>query len=173
MFIPRLYTHSKLAAICLVMFIALFIYINYKWGVVASPIYQLGMFSKVAHKTDTQNVYTLYSDDKPIVLNDLPFIYNDMILVLLSRYETHTSHNREVLDVFNKYAIRILHKPLPADIYTINITEHQASLWFSKLLQSYDIPVRNLSVYSRNYTWENGHLKESPGEVKKIIATNL
>ncbi len=174
MFIPRLFKHSKIAAVCFVSFIALFLYINYKWGVVASPIYQLGMFSGVAHIADTQTVYSIFSDNKPVVLNKQPFVYNDMVLVSLSRYESHEQHNRNVMEVFNKFTSRLLNQPLAAEVFTNNLNDQDVHLWFKQIMQGYGMPNNKISVYSHRYIWKNKVLMPvNQIEIKKVFVTDL
>ncbi len=173
MFISRLFRHSKIAAICFVSVIVAFLYINYKWGVVASPLYQLGMFSRPVHTSDTLIVYTIHVDDKPLLLNELPFVHNDMLLVSLSRLEDHREHNLNVMGVFNKFSLKMLKKPLSHETFTNKITDAQATDWFKNLLKSYQVQVSKLSVTSNRYVWINQQLTAigSP-EIKNFIVNN-
>ena len=167
MFITRLYKHSKFAAICFLLFIASYLFINYKWGVVATPIYQLGLYSGVAHIGDTQTVYTFYVDDKLLLLNNLPFAHADMIVVSLSRYKNHEANNKAVMDVFNKYSNKLFNQSLQIKPYTNAITDQQAGLWFHQLLRGYGIPNKKISVYSNRYIWVKHQLR--PIAQEKLI----
>ena len=173
MFIKKLFRHSKVAAICFLSFIAAFLYLNYKWGIIASPIYQLGMFSGVMHKNDTQSVYTVYVDDQPLILNNRAFIHNDMLLVALTQYENHQEHNKEVMDVFNRLSHKIKGTDLPATFFTNTIKDEAATEWFKQLLSRTGVTVRKLSVSSNKYVWDKQQLKPtSSPEIKTFIVNH-
>jgi hypothetical protein len=93
MFLKQLYNYSKVLFFALIFFIMLFVYINYKWGVTATPIHQFGMFSSVMKKTDTQNIYHIYADDRLVDMSKIYFSKRDLLLNSIAFYKIQQQYN--------------------------------------------------------------------------------
>jgi len=116
------------------------------------------MYSSVMHKTDTQYVYTLYVDDKPLLLNNLSFVHNDVMLVSLSRFDDHQSHNEKVHAIFDGWSARLLNKSLPAVPFSKSVSGITYLQWLKNYLQSIHVPVNKLEVYANKYVWAKDKL---------------
>lgn len=102
MFLKKLYHYSKPAFFGLIGFLVLFTFLNYKWGIVAAPIYQYGMYSKLMHSKDTQIVYRIYINNKPFNLTELSFTERDILLISPENYQKSLRVNEEVYLTMNR-----------------------------------------------------------------------
>jgi hypothetical protein len=125
------------------------------------------------NKPDTQYVYTLNVNDEPLLLNNRPFVHNDMLLVMLSRFSNHQEHNEKVLQVFNGWTTKLLGKSLPAKAFTNSVTDTTFTTWYKNYLQSIEVPVQTLGVYANKYVWANDKLVPAgKTEIKSFIVRN-
>ena len=161
MFIKNLYQYSKTAFIAFVLFIVLFIIINYKWGVVATPVYQYGMFSSVFHIKDTQTVYHIYINDTKLDITQYHFAERDMFLISLENYAKSPKSNSVIFFIMK----RLLDKTGSGSLmqqanYSNTVSDTTFSLWYKKLLQqTIGYPVLKAAVFTQKYILEGKSLK--------------
>lgn len=172
MFVARLYKYSKTACIAFLTFILLFIFINYKWGAVATPIYQYGMFSTKFYMKDTQVVFKIYTNDKLLDITAYHFAERDMLLVSLENYMKQANVNTSIYNTMNK--IPVLNKLMKPQRYTNNISDTIFTAWYKGLLQQVTgKPVDKLEIYRQKVVWYNGNLNEVTAPQKiAFIVTN-
>ena len=161
MFLKKLFHFNKVLCIVLVFFFASFCFINYKHGLVAAPVFQYGMYSDVFHKSDTQEVYHFYVNDKMIDLTKYDFANRDNILATVSYYKKSKQSNLDfyatIKRIFNKIG---LGKFMLQDTYTNKITDEQFMDWYKKYLEHIiDSPIDKLVIYSQLYAWQSDFLK--------------
>jgi len=174
MFIKKLYRYSKAVFFVFAAFIIAFVFINYKWGVVATPVYQYGMFSSVFHVSDTQVVYHIYVNDKHLDITKYAMAKRDMMLISLENYEKAKEINQPVFFTMK----RILDKTglgylMSQPNYSNNINDTVFSMWYKKLLQkTTGFPVVKIAVFSQKYVWVNNLLNpvSSPEKLSFLVA---
>jgi hypothetical protein len=108
MFLKEIYTHSKLAASVLVVIIATFLYINYKCGIVASPIHMYGMYSKPIYLTDTTSFINIKQDGIPLNASQLTFAELDLIQNYPYAFTRAIQNNKNCQTTLNPFVFNIL-----------------------------------------------------------------
>jgi hypothetical protein len=174
MFIKNLYQYSKTAFIAFVVFIVLFIFINYKWGVVATPVYQYGMFSSVVHIKDTQTVYHIYVNDTKLDITQYHFAERDMLLISLENYTKAPKSNSSIFFTMK----RLLDKTGAGSLmqqsdYSNAVSDTAFTLWYKKLLQqAIGSSVLKAAAFTQKYIWEGKSLKpvSSPQKLTFLVA---
>jgi hypothetical protein len=174
MFIKKLYRHSKMGCFVFVAFTMAFIFINYKWGVVATPVFQYGMFSTSFYLKDTQTAYRIYVNDQEIDLTKYAFAKRDMLLVLLENYEKEKIVNTEVFltmrQLLKKTGVGYLMKQA---YYSNNINDTTFTVWHKKLLEKMlGYPVVNAAVFRQKVILKNSVVQpvSSPEKIPFLVA---
>lgn len=171
MFITQLYKYSKTACLAFLAFILVYIFINYKWGAVATPVYQYGMFSTKFYMKDTQTIFKIYTNDKLLDITAFHFAERDMLIVSLENYSKQGKVNNSIYNTMNK--IPVLGKMMKQEFYTNNISDTVFTAWYSELLQKVSgKPVEKLEIYRQKVLWYNGFLNEitPPQKLAFIVA---
>jgi hypothetical protein len=174
MFIKKLYQYSKTAGFGFTAFIVLYFFINYKWGVVATPVFQYGMFSTPFYLKDTQTAYRIYVNDKEIDITKYAFAKRDMLLVSLENYEKEKIINTEVFltmrQLLKKTGVGYLMKQA---CYSNNINDTAFTVWYKKLLeQIVGYPVVNAAVFRQKIILKNSIVQpvSSPEKISFLVA---
>ncbi len=173
MFIKQLYRYNKMLCLIFIMFILSFVFINYKQGVVATPIFQYGMFSSKFYLKDTQNVFKIYVNDSLLDLSNFSFEERDMLLVVLESYGIYKARNEAVYktmkQLYAKFRLENIMKP---EVYLINITDETFTKWYMHNLEDIiGYPVLKLAIFQQGYQFQNKELKEvsSPKKLDFIV----
>ena len=175
MFIVKLYDYSKVSCCMLIVFILSFAVVNYKWGVVAIPVLQYGMYSSVFYTKDTQKVTQIYINDKVLNYADYSVAETDIMTICLDMFISQEKNN----DMTYTTMKRILNKAgigewMKKQAYTNNITDEYFATWYKELLERITgEKIDKLEVYNQKYLW-NGDYLEPIGPHTKItnIAVN-
>jgi|SRR5690606_26552904 len=146
MFLRDLYRHSRLLFLLFAGFLFSFIFLNIKWGIVATPVYQYGMFSKPFYLSDTFDVFEFYIEDEQIFLNDLHFTERDLLLVSLERFKRVKEGNRQVFETISRFI------PLPVSTKNIPGTDQFNEWYRNKARHAFERDTRHLNVYSVKQT---------------------
>lgn len=150
MFLKNLYNYSKALFFALVFFIILFVYLNYKWGIIATPVYQFGMFSGMMKKTDTQNIYHIYVNDRLLDMSKIYFSKRDLLLNSIAFYKIQQQHNISVFDILNPFFSKVKFTSWDINIFSNNITDEQFLTWFKKKLSFFlGYPVQRVEIFSQ------------------------
>lgn len=96
MFLKQLYQHNKGLFLLLVLFVFAFVFLNLKWGMVATPVYQYGMFSGQVHLKDTLRLTQVQVNGKAIDMSDQHFVSKDKMLVMPQKYLSAMFQNAAV-----------------------------------------------------------------------------
>jgi hypothetical protein len=172
MFIKRLYRHSKILFFAFVLFIVAFIFINYKWGLTATPIYQYGMFSSKFYIKDTQSVFKIYVNEKLLDITKYSFAERDIMLVTLEKYGQQVNNNEAVYTVMKKIPQQF-GITMPVGLYRCMVADKNFTGWYKKSLQQIiGYPVKKLEVYKQQVAWGNDAVQEitSPTKLSFIAA---
>ncbi len=162
MFIKDLYNYSKPAFYGFFGFLIVFIYLNYKQGIVAAPLFQFGMYSKPVSIKDTQSVYKIYLNGKLDDLSQYSFAERDILLVTPENYHKSFAINESVFQSMH----RIFSAAGPnafikrsAYVYDENYAEFND--WYKLLLQKIAGYRVNEAVVTRSrYISDNTGLKQ-------------
>ena len=166
MFIKKLYQHSKLLFIAFMGFVTAFMVINYKWGIVATPFLQYGMYSKPVHIKDTLELYVLKVNNTDINWGGLSFSDKDKLQLFLKRYAIQQLVNEEVYTTMGRYL------PVTAGNYHNKLSDTIFTSWYKQLVaQIIKAPVVSLAVYRQRLQWEPSGFKniDSTAKITGIV----
>ena len=169
MFIKKLYQHSKTTCLFFVGFIVAFVFINYKWGLVATPVLEYGMFSGSFHIKDTQTVMQIYLNDKRLDYTQYSVAQRDMI----GSYPVAYLSEKEINDATFATMKRLLSKVgigrwMQKEDYVNHITDETFAAWYKTLLEKITgEKINKLEVYKQKYLWDGNALAPA-GEPNKI-----
>ena len=168
MFLKELYSYNKALCIGFLLFICAFIFINYKQGAVATPIYQFGMFSEKFHIKDTQTVFRLYVTGKPADLSECNFQQRDMLLVSPEHFKSSKEKNKNIFFQMKKMAGRIhFEKFLRDEIYTNNISDSAYFHWYKGMVSSITRKSAvNTEIFTQKFVWDTDSIKPVSMPVK-------
>ena len=165
MFIGKLYRHSKPMFLLFVGFLFAFVFINYKWGMVATPVLQFGMYSGKHLLTDSIVVYSVIANNKKIEPSQISAGENDFIQTYLELYPTHRENNSLISAILNKYLGLM---PGPRQLPEHPVTDKVFTEWFSKKMQALvPEPIQSLQATRQQFIWINKKLAPA-GIVSKL-----
>lgn len=96
MFLKQLYQHSKGLFLMFLLFVVAFVFLNLKWGMLSTPIYQYGMFSGPIYLKDTLRLTQVQVNGKAVNMSDQHFVSKDKMLVMPQKYLSATHQNSTV-----------------------------------------------------------------------------
>jgi hypothetical protein len=173
MFIKKLYSYSKVLFFVLMLFIISFIYLFYKWGVVATPVYEFGMYSKVQHVSDTQNIYRIFVNDSLVDMGKIYFPKRDILLVSLADYQMQNQENKNVFEVMRNFFIKTRLSSFNLKNFTNNISDADFLNWYKTQLQNFlHIPVNKIELYSQQFLWKPGGFVQISSLKKEFFVAN-
>lgn len=167
MFLGELYRHSKIACIAVCGFLLAYLFLNIKWGIVAAPIFQYGMYSAPQHLSDTQSVYIVNYNGRQMNFGQLNFTQRDIVQLSLLYFEKQ--------DEVNESVFRTMHRFLgftglmQHDKFVNHISQQDFRNWY--VLKLEDIMMekcRFVEVQKQNFIWNNNSLMAA-GEPAKLI----
>jgi len=161
MFLKDLYLNSKKLFIVVTIFVITYLYINYKQGIIVSPIYEYGMYSAYSHLHDTLTAYHIYVNDKivdPAILNlaerDLVFISP---ISFYTQAEQNNANFSTLYKVFNKMHFG---KIMVKSNFENNILQIDFLNWYRKLLQQVlSITINRFAIYKQSYIYQDNNIK--------------
>lgn len=169
MFLKKLYGHSKVLFVVFLSFLAAFIFFNYKWGVVATPIYQYGMFSGPVHLSDTLTMMEVNINGASPDMSQYSFISKDKMLVMPEKYLLSLLQNGTVeatmQSIFSKIgAGNWMH----GNQFVPDVDSKTFMLWYQHQLQDFvKTKIDSIQIYQRKLLW-NGSRIEPLGMPQKI-----
>ena len=99
MFLVRLFKHDRIAAIIVSALLLGFIYLNYKWGFVATPLLQYGMYSQPVPIEGERTIYRILDADGIDQMPQLNFSERDQLTHYLNGM-SNLSNNDHIRSVF-------------------------------------------------------------------------
>ncbi len=166
MFLKELYRYSKTGFFVVLVFLLAYIYINFKWGVVATPILQYGMYSAPSYLADTQEVYMLTVNKQPVNCGELSFVDRDIVQVCLNDYEKQQAVNAAVYHTLHRYLS--FTGLMNYNNYSNHLSDTSFTRWYrSKLEKIMRSSIDSLSVSKQNFVWRQNSLQPS-GTLLKI-----
>jgi hypothetical protein len=153
MFLSKLYKYNKALFIAFLLFIVSFVYINFKWGVVAAPVFQYGMFSGVHRSQDPQTIYTVIADGKNVDLTTLSFEQRDLLVQQLALYNKHREINASVANVM-QFTAQLISGDRWENIYQPVFNDTIFSAWYKqKLHRATSLPCTTVEVFRQTFQY--------------------
>lgn len=170
MFIKKLYQYNKALCVFFVSGALLFLFINFKWGVVATPMLQFGMYSSIFHVKDTQVVYKVEVNDNIIRNADVSLTNRDVLQVFPDYYEKQASVNEATYATIKKYiSYTGLAGFMKKSNYQNDINDSMFVHWYKTKVESITgNPVHSLKLTRQNFVW-NGDSLEPIGTASKLL----
>jgi hypothetical protein len=160
MFIKELYTYNRKGAIAFIAFILLFIFLNIKWGAVAFPINEYGMYSGKYPLNDTQFVYKIHAGETYVDFTKLPMAERDKLQYSLEFYERYKANNIEVYTTMKRLMSNMLLGQLMGEKqYTVSVDRIQFANWFNQMLSAIlHKEISSSEIYIQPYVWQSSQL---------------
>ena len=173
MFIKKLYQYSKAMFFAFTVFVLAFVVINYKWGLVATPVLQYGMFSGVFHAKDTQTVYIVEANHKFINNGKISFTNRDIIQVYIDNYQRYKEVNWSAYNTMKKYiGYAGLSSFMTTDKFAPLVSDTLFTQWYrSKMETIIGEPITTLNVYRQHFVWQDTALAaiDAPSKLACIV----
>ena len=159
MFLLKLYRFNKLAFFAFISFITAYIFLNYKWGLVATPIYQFGMYSGIEHTSGEYKTYAITVNDQQLNLNDFSAPQLDAMLIPIKHFKAQKENNAAVYKVFtNVFSKAGISGILKDANFDNNITDGEFTHWYLRSLSKIlNYTVNSFQITSRNHLWQSDH----------------
>ncbi|MEX1203282.1 MAG: hypothetical protein WEA59_08570 [Ferruginibacter sp.] len=160
MFLKKLYEHSKFLFVVFISFILSFIFLNYKWGVVATPIYQYGMFSGTAHLKDTLTMMEININGVSPDMSQYSFISKDKMLVMPEKYLLSLYQNAAVQatmqSIFSKIGIG---NWMHGSKFISDVNSKTFMLWYQHQLQYFvKANIDSIQINQRKLLWNGSKI---------------
>ena len=165
MFFKKLYRYNKTGCFVVIVFLLAYIYINAKWGVVATPVLQFGMYSSPFHIKDTQEIYMVKANQKMINCAELSFNDRDIVQLFLHDYERQLPVNTAVYNTMHNYSG--LQSLMSYKNFTNHISDTAFTHWYKRKLERIiGEPIDLLSVFKQDLVWQLNGLQASGTPIK-------
>ena len=168
MFLKKLYRHSKPGFCFVIGFLLAFLVINYKWGVIATPVFQFGMYSTPFHITDTQEVYQLKVNEEIINCSDLSFMDRDIVQLYPANYAKQERANLAVYLTMKKFlVVAVRARLMNIEKFSNRIQDSTFTTWYrlqlEKILKK---RVDSFSLSLQHFTWQHNEFQMTGSPVK-------
>lgn len=158
------------------LFIILFGVINYKWGFVATPVLQFGMYSQVFHTKDTQTVYIIEANNKVINCAEISLTNRDILQLYPENYEKEKIRNEAAYLTMKKYiSFTGLSGFMNYEKFSNKISDSLFTIWFKTRVERITgSPVNSLHVFRQHFVWNSKELEAVDSLSKlKYLGTQL
>lgn len=157
MFLKQLYNFNKFLFYFLILFILGSSLVFYKWGAVATPIYQYGMFCQKFHQSDTQSVYQFYINSKPINYSNYNQHDMDLTQEIVANYLKQKKTNPEIFKTMNGFYTKVGLRNFLCEERFLNLkSDKEFIIWLAKIIpQAATANPINLSLEQHNYVYKN------------------
>lgn len=158
MFLKKLFEYNKILFSFFILFVALFIFINLKKGMVATPVYQFGMYSGKQNLGDTVTSFKIVADDKQVDLSKFSFIEVDQLMNPLSAYFNARENNVEMMKTMNSFFSKTgLSFFQNISLGGYEVGDAQFGSWYKAFLfKKIGLKVQQLKIYRQRLTWNKG-----------------
>lgn len=168
MFIRRLYRYNKALCGLFAAFIILFVIINYKWGTVATPVLQYGMYSTVFTIKDTQTAYRVLANGQPINNAAISLTSRDILQIYPDTYTRQARVNKDAYEIMKRYfGYAGLSSIMNYDRFSNTISDSLFMNWYK--IQAEKITgraINGLAIYKQHFTWQGSSLQPIDSAIK-------
>lgn len=160
MFLVRLFKFNRLAGIIAVCLLSGFIYLNYKWGFVAAPLFQYGMYSQPVPIDGERTVFRITDFGGIDQMPRLHYFERDQLAHYLSGMSNLTN-NEHVRSVFMPVLtrIRLAHPPSKFGVQD-NLLELTGN-WLGARVDKWidgNMPGKGIRFERSAYRWDGSRL---------------
>ena len=169
MFLKALFKFNKIYFLVSLLLLAAFLFINYKWGMVAAPISHYGMYSGV-YKTQTpKTIYTHIVNGETINSQNITIIQNDFLQSFPAYYENERDINRAVFKTMLPYMNRLgLAHEKDSAKFLNHYSKEKFKTWYEqKLIGIVKNNIDSFRILQQDYIWNDTQLMPI-GSVTKI-----
>lgn len=168
MFIRRFYRYNKALCGLFTAFIILFLIINYKWGTVATPVLQYGMYSSVFTTKDTQTVYLVKADGLPINNAGISLTNRDILQIYPDTYTRQQQVNNDVYAIMQRYfRYAGLASLMNNNRFHNSISDSLFMNWYKTQAEKITgKQVKGLAIYQQHFTWQGSSLQPMDTAIK-------
>ena len=155
-FIKKIFVYNKAMAVVFAVFIFLFVFIGYKWGVVATPLLQYGMYSSISNFSDTQTVYLVEADNRLINNSEISVTDLDVLQIYIENYEKQDKINKSVYETMKNYINYTgLSYFMTYNKYSNQLADSVFANWYkTKVEKITGRSVNNLKVWRQQFVWK-------------------
>ena len=167
MFLSDLFKYSKFLFTTLIFFLLLFIYLNYKWGMVASPVNQFGMYSGKFFMNDTLALNTVRMNNEEILQDKLSVIDIDFIQEYPQSYKNQQSTNKVVFGSMKKMIKLVL---IDSNYFYNQIIDKEFYAWYTKMVcKRLGKPLSSVELSYHKLVWRQNKFEEIVSPEKNIF----
>jgi hypothetical protein len=156
MFLTKVYKHSKVLFIAMILFIVLQLFINFKRGVVMSPFYHFGMYSEVMPVKPTYPVMEVFVDGKMLQGKNFSQQQWDKILLpplyfINLQSKSNALYHQDIERLLAKIEIQ------PNQQFFIASCDYNRFMsWYKPYLQKIiKMNVKQVDIYVKDYQFNN------------------
>jgi hypothetical protein len=170
MFLKQLYRYNKKIFIAVLIFLVAFVYINYKWGIVAAPVLQYGMYSGPFYLKDTQSIYIVKANGKKINQAALSFTDRDFLQLYPQSYLSQKEINANCYGTIARFMRLVgLSGFMMQDKFTNQIDDIIFGKWYcDHIKQLTKNNVDSISLYRQRFVWADTQLQPVDTPVKLL-----
>jgi hypothetical protein len=175
MFLKKLFYFNRALFFLFVSFFVLFIFLNIKWGVVAFPVDEYGMYSGKYYTKDTQQVYLVYANGRQVDFSGLSMAERDVIQFSLDLFTEQKENNKIVFATMKRLLDKFLiGKFMQEEKYTNKQDTSVFNHWISnKISDITGTAVSKLEVYTQQYCWAQGSLQPVSEPLKMMHVESI
>lgn len=169
MFLKALFKFNKIYFFVSLILLSAFLFINFKWGMVVSPISHYGMYSGV-YKTQTEKtIYTHIINGKKLDPQQLTIIQNDFLQSFPAIYQTESGINNAVFNTMFPYLNKVgLASQNDSAKFTNHFSKGKFKNWYAeKLANITQHKIDSFRILQQQYIWQNDQFKPV-GEISLI-----
>ena len=160
MYLLKLYKHQKQNFILVILFLSFSLIINYKSGMIATPINLYGMFSGGYSINDTLSVNKIVIDGQPLNYSKYSYEKRDLMIGILDKYLLEKQNNSDIFETFKKLSLKVNSSiNISSTTFNNQINKDVFMKWYGELLTR--ICKKNISqfeIYNQKYIWKENAL---------------
>jgi hypothetical protein len=160
MFFKKLYQHSKWLFWIFVSFLFTFVFLNYKWGVVATPVYQYGMYSGPMYLIDTLHLMQVNINGKKLNMGEYAFASKDKMLVMPDRYLKSLHQNKAIQQSLQRIFAPVgMGSLFNSDKFVQQVQPQLFMQWYRNQLQSFiQEEINSIEIVQQDYSRQASQL---------------
>ena len=155
MYLKKLYFYDKKIFFLFIIYFISFLFINFKSGLIVSPIMQYGMYSSISKMSDTISINRVYVNDTVLDFSQLSMADRDIINVSLDNFYGEKINNRNVYTTIKR--VTKADKIMKEKVYLNSITDQVFYNRYQTLLEKIlNRKIHNIKILKQKYVWKNG-----------------
>jgi hypothetical protein len=160
MFLRQVYKHNRIIFVLMILFIIAQLFINFKRGMVVSPLYHYGMYSEVIDVKNTYNVFEVEVNGQRLPAKDFSPQQWDKVIVPLTYYTSINTKSNALYHTDIKRLTTGLFITTNEEQFIQRCSYDEFIQWYRSYLESVlRKAITTLSIQSRTYTYTAGHLQ--------------